>query len=165
MSNEMNGLLRVLRDMSGTFMRVARGAGSPEALIGMAIVIVREYEALKKAGVIKGGPGGQPLDVDFSKALYYGSDTGVVREIKAALNVHEPTTPNTLERAMEDFIAPALRIAAGRQMGESAQAKLGERDMQSALASYRYFLESNASASTRLPSPALKPSIKLARPE
>ena len=133
---DMDNLCSALRCMSANFMRVTRGAGAPEALIAQAKDVVFVYDALKAAGVIKGGRDDDTLDVYFSKSLngYVGGDADVVRTMKAALAINKKE-PNAENRIVESFVAAGLRIAAGRQLGDS-QATIGESDLYQAIKAF-----------------------------
>jgi hypothetical protein len=133
---ELDNLCSALCRMSANFMRVTRGAGEPEALIGQAQDIVFVYEALKAAGAIQGGHDGAPLAVYKSGGGYVGSDTLVVHSIREALDINRKEH-NVENRRIESIVAAGLRIAAARQRGDATQEGHGVGDMERAITAFR----------------------------
>lgn len=106
-----------LRELAANIMRVSRGAGEPYSIIMQCIAVVKGAQSYSE----KCGEWPDNMDV------------------KEALDFHDPQlrdytrTYDERRSSMEDIVEGALRLAAGRIVGQKLQEDHGEKDLLAAI--------------------------------
>lgn len=145
-------LERPLRQLAANIMRVSRGAGEPYSIIMQCVEVVKGAQSYNEKC------GEWPDDVD----------------VKDALDFHDPRlrdytrTYDERRSSMEDIIEGALRMAAGRIVGQKLQEDHGEKDLLAAIRRLEeYRAEQRAKWAAEMKAsrkaPAAKPRTKLIR--
>jgi hypothetical protein len=102
-----DGLRWPLRRMTANLMRIVRGAGNPGDLPNQISDVVEAYQA-------------------YQAAFCHWPD-GV--DLQQALALDERGRRDDIEDAHELIVKGALRLVAGRLIGQTVQARHGEKDM------------------------------------